>query len=83
MILMVKKLLERFMKKNYKKQFKKSLEYKKYLKKGKGYGKAMIIHLIARLIKKRHCIKRVSTFLNHMNLLEETSMSKFIYVIMR
>ena len=34
MILMVKKLLERFMKKNCKRQTKKNLEQKKYLKKG-------------------------------------------------
>ena len=38
-------------------------------------GKAMIIHLIARLIKK--------TFLNLMNLLAETVMSKLIYLIMQ
>ena len=34
MILMVKKLLERFMKKNCKRQTKKNLEQKNYLKKG-------------------------------------------------
>ena len=32
----------------------------------------MIIHLIVGLIKK-HCIKWVNTFLNHMNLLKETN----------
>ena len=52
---MVKKLLEVFMKKNYKKLIKNNLEYRKYLKeKVINYvsnGKDMIIHLIAGLIK--------------------------------
>ena len=59
MILMVKKLLERFMKKKCKtktKKIERDLELKKYLvKKEKSYilnGKAMIIHLITGLIKK-------------------------------
>ena len=56
MIPMVKKLLEHFMKKNYKKQINKDLGYKKPLKeKETNYtsnGKDMIIHLIAGLIKK-------------------------------
>ena len=50
MILMVKKLLEHFMKKNCKKQIKKNLEYKKYLRKKEisymSNGKDMAIHLI-------------------------------------
>ena len=45
-------------------------------------GKAMIIHLIVPLIKK-NCKKWVNTFLNYMNLLEETLISKFIYLIMQ
>ena len=56
MILMVKKLLERFMKKNCKRLIKKTLELKKYLgKKMINYmlnGKVMIIHLIAGLMKR-------------------------------
>ena len=56
MILMVKKLLEHFMEKNYKRLIKKNLVLKKYLgKKVINYvlnRKAMIIHLIAGLIKK-------------------------------
>ena len=55
-ILMMKKLLEFFMKKNCKRQIKMNLEYKKQLKEQEiSYilnGKAMIIHLIAGLIKK-------------------------------
>ena len=54
---------------------------KKQLKeKEKSYtvnGKAIIICLIAGLIKK-HFYKRIDTFLNHINLLEETLMSKLI-----
>ena len=50
MILMVKKLLELFMKRNCKRPINKNSEYKKYLrKKVINYvlnGKAMIIHLI-------------------------------------
>ena len=53
---MVKKLLEHFMKKNYRRLIKKNLEQKKDLgKKVINYmlnGKAIIIHLIAGLIKK-------------------------------
>ena len=56
MIFMVKKLLEHFMEKNYKRLIKKNLVLKKYLgKKVINYmlnRKAMIIHLIAGLIKK-------------------------------
>ena len=56
MILMVKKLLEHFMKTNCIRLIKKNLEQKKYLgKKVTNYmlnGKVMIIHLIAGLIKK-------------------------------
>ena len=56
MILMMKKLLEHFMKKNCKRLIKKNLELKKYLgKKVINYmlnGKVMIIHLIVGLIKK-------------------------------
>ena len=55
-ILTVKKLLESFMKKNSKKQIRKSLELKKLQKeKAINYmlnGKATIIHLTVRLIKK-------------------------------
>ena len=55
-ILTVKKLLESFMKKNRKKQIRKSLELKKLQKeKAINYmlnGKATIIHLTVRLIKK-------------------------------
>ena len=53
---MVEKLLEVFMKKNCKKQVKKNLEYKKYLKEKvinyMSNGKDMIIVLIVGLIKK-------------------------------
>ena len=56
MILMVKKLLEHFMKKNCKRLIKKNLELKKCLgEKVINYilnGKVMIIYLIAGLIKK-------------------------------
>ena len=56
MISMVKKLLEYFMKKNYKKQINKDLGQKKSLKEKEinymSNGKDMIIHLIAGLIKK-------------------------------
>ena len=56
MILMVKKLLEHFMKKNYKRLIKKNLELKKYLRKKMiNYmlnRKVTIIHLIVGLIKK-------------------------------
>ena len=53
---MVKKLLEVFTKKNYKKLVKKNLEQKKYLKEKvincMSNGKSMIIVLIVELIKK-------------------------------
>ena len=53
---MVKKLLNYFMKKSYKRQINKNLELKKVSKeKVKNYmsnGKVMIVRLIARLIKK-------------------------------
>ena len=53
---MVKKLLEVFMKKSYKKLVKKNLEQKKYLKEQMrncmSNGKGMIIVLIVGLIKK-------------------------------
>ena len=56
MISMVKKLLEHFMKKNYKKQINKDLEQKKSLKEKKmnymSNEKDMIIHLMAGLAKK-------------------------------
>ena len=56
MIYMVKKLLEHFMKKNYKRLIKKNSEYKKYLREKvinyMSNGKVMIIHLMAGLIKK-------------------------------
>ena len=56
MILMVKKLLAHFMKKNCKKQINKNLELKKYLKERViNYMlnvKGIVIQLIARLIKK-------------------------------
>ena len=56
MILMVKKLLGHFMKKNCKRLIKKNAELKKYLrKKVINYmlnGKVIIIHLIVGLIKK-------------------------------
>ena len=56
MILMVNKLLKHFIKSNCKRLIKRNLELKKYLgKKVINYmlnGKVMIIHLIARLIKK-------------------------------
>ena len=56
MILMVKKLLKHFMKKNCKSLVKKNLELEKYLEKKvinyMSNGKVMIIHLIAGLIKK-------------------------------
>ena len=59
MILMMKRLLEHFMKKNCKRLIKKVLGLKKYLKeKVINYmlnGKVMIIHLIAGLIKKISC----------------------------
>ena len=52
----MKKVLEHFMKKNYKKQIEKDLGKKKSLKKGKklymSNGEDMIINLIAGLIKK-------------------------------
>ena len=56
MILMVKKLLEHFMKRSYKKQINKNLELQKQLKgKETNYmsnGRGMIILLILGLIKK-------------------------------
>ena len=56
MILMVRKLLEYFMKKNCKRLIKKNLEWKKYLRKNTinymSNGMVMIIHLRAGLIKK-------------------------------
>ena len=56
MILMVKKLLEYFMKKNYRRLIKKNLGLKRWLKEKEiNYmlnGKVMIIDLIAGLIKK-------------------------------
>ena len=54
MILMEKKLLEHFSKKNCKKKIKKSLELKSSKEK-RGNGKDTIIHLIA-VSKKRHSI---------------------------
>ena len=45
-------------------------------------GKDMIIHLIAELMKTTS-YKRVNIFLNHMSVLEETLMSKLIYLIMQ
>ena len=55
MILMVKKLFERFMKKNCKRLIKKNSELKKYLKEKvisyMSNGKVIIIHLIVGLIK--------------------------------
>ena len=45
-------------------------------------GKDMIIRLITGLIKKTY-YKRVNTFLNLMNLLVDTLMSKLIYLIMQ
>ena len=45
-------------------------------------GKDMIIHLIVRLIKKTW-YKSANTFLNLMNLLVETLMSKLIYLTMQ
>ena len=45
-------------------------------------GKDMIVHLIAGLTKKTE-YKGVYIFLNHMNLLMETLMSKLIYLIMQ
>ena len=59
MILMVKKLFENVMKKNYRRLIKKNLEQKKRLgEKEINYmlnKKAMIIHLIAGLMKKIQC----------------------------
>ena len=59
MILMVKKLFENFMKKNYRRLIKKNLEQKKRSgEKEINYmlnKKAMIIHLIAGLMKKIQC----------------------------
>ena len=59
MILMVKKLFENFMKKNYRRLIKKNLEQKKRLgEKEINYmlnKKAMIIHLTAGLMKKIQC----------------------------
>ena len=59
-------LLEVFMKKNYKKQIKKNLEQKKYLKEKVinflSNGKDMIIHLIVGLIKKKPHIKMSQYF---------------------
>ena len=56
MIIIVKKLLEVFMKKNCKKLVKKNLEYKKYLKEkvinSMSNGKVMIIVLIVGVVKK-------------------------------
>ena len=56
MISMVKKLLEYFMKKNYRRLIKKNLGWKKYLKEKvincMSNGKGMIIVLIVGLIKK-------------------------------
>ena len=46
-------------------------------------GKAMIIHLIIGLIKKILYKMNKSIFLNHIELLEETLMSKLIYLIMQ
>ena len=55
MISIMKKVLEHFMKKNYKKQIEKDLGKKKSLKKGNklymSNGEDMIINLIAGLIK--------------------------------
>ena len=52
----MKKLLEHFMKKNCKRQIKKSLEYKNKLRQREtsyvSNGKDMIFHLLAGLIKK-------------------------------
>ena len=59
---MVKKLLEVFMKKNYKKLLKKNLEQKKYLKEKvincMSNGNGMIIVLIVGLIKKISCVSK-------------------------
>ena len=56
MISMVKKSLEHFMKKNYRRLIKKNLELKNYLKEKlisfMSNGKVIIIHLIVGLIKK-------------------------------
>ena len=86
MILMVKKLLEHSIKKNYIKQIKKNLEHKKYLKKREiSYmpnGNTIIIHLIAGL-RKKILYKISQYFLNRINLLEQTLTLKLIYLIMQ
>ena len=68
-ILMVKKFLEHFTKKNCKKQIKNSLELKKKSKekmiKYMLSGKVIIIHLIVGLIKKRYCYIKWVIFQNH------------------
>ena len=67
------------MKKNCSKQVKKKLEKKKK-KNSISNGNAMIIHLIAGL--RKNTFYKMS-FLNHIDLLEETSMLKLIYLIMQ
>ena len=79
-ISLVKKLLERFMKKNCKKQ--QEFRVEKVIKeKETNYmpnGKVMIIHLIVGFMKMILYKNESILFLNHMNLLEETLMLKLI-----
>ena len=79
-ISLVKKLLERFMKKNCKKQ--QEFRVEKVIKeKETNYmpnGKVMIIHLIVGVMKMILYKNESILFLNHMNLLEETLMLKLI-----
>ena len=62
----------------------KEFRIKKVIRKkgNKLYGEGIIIHLIAKLIEKTQ-YKWVNTFLNHMNHLEETLISKLICLIMQ
>ena len=68
------------MKKNCSKQIKKNLEKKKKNNNSISNGNAMIIHLIAEL--RKNTLYKMS-LLNHIDLLEETSMLKLIYLIMQ
>ena len=86
MIVMVKKLLELFMKKNCRRLIKEFSIEKVIKRKGnkqytklKGFDNSFK----SRTDKKRHCMKWLNTFLNHIDILEETLMLKLIYLIMK
>ena len=67
-------MLELFMKKNCRRLIKKNLQLKEQLKEKEinytSNGKAMKIILILGLLK-RHCVKWVNTFLNHVEVFKE------------